>query len=252
MVRAASLTLSASGIVAPWARPVAVDPLTSPATSQLALLACFARFFTGGFDNAAQAAADAAVGKAPREGGGHEHIRCGVQALRAGALGFEGAAFLADYRFPARGDASFRTRLYAVAPAEAPAAGLMMRIYRLEEADMTALLAADFDAAALTWTAAHFAPDRHIPDCDVAWRYVGAAAADRRRGTAAMAAHFDGELAGGDAMVFSPVLKQSIRVTDSLQLFERALWINDRGYDLSGNQIYGNWEGVPYKLARTH
>jgi hypothetical protein len=90
------------------AQPLAQQPTV--ATSQLALLACFMKWFSGSFDNAAQAADDAAGGLAPREGGGHEHIRCHVQNLDAPAQ--LGPAFLADYRFPARGDASFRTRLY--------------------------------------------------------------------------------------------------------------------------------------------
>jgi hypothetical protein len=156
-----------------------------------------------------------------------------------------GAAFLADYRFPARGDASFRTRLYAVRPDALDANSLRMRIFRLDEEAMAELARVEFDASAVSWGADAFAEDRHIPDCDVRWRYVPPGGPLGR-------AHFDGELANGDATVFSPVLKQTITVTDSLQLFDDALWINDRGFDSAGNQIYGNWRGVPYKLGRAH
>ncbi|KAJ1624565.1 hypothetical protein T492DRAFT_844649 [Pavlovales sp. CCMP2436] len=61
--------------------PLGLSPRTppqqaqAPATAQLALLVCFTKWFLGSFDNAAQAADDAAGGLAPREGGGHEHIR---------------------------------------------------------------------------------------------------------------------------------------------------------------------------------
>lgn len=231
---------------APARSAYSVGALAAPAhqaSSQLALLACFTRFFTGSFDNAAQAAGDAAAGLLPREGGGHEHIRCGVQRL--GTPAGVGEALLADYRFPARGDASFRTRLYTVHAAEEAqpdARSLTMRIYRPTEAALAALARADFDAAAVEWSVADFAD--HVPDCDVVWTWVPA-------GGPLGGAHFDGELAAGDATVFSPVLKQTIRVTDSLQLFEDALWINDRGFDAAGNQIYGNWRNVPYKLGRT-
>ncbi|KAJ1619083.1 hypothetical protein T492DRAFT_1088287 [Pavlovales sp. CCMP2436] len=214
----------------------------APATAQLALLACFTKWFSGSFDNAAQAADDAAGGLAPREGGGHEHIRCHVQNLEAPAQ--VGPAFLADYRFPARGDASFRTRLYTVRcdPDDAPDS-IRMEIFRPSDAKLAALVVADFDAAALDWTDADFAPAQYVPDCDVRWRFVAAGGSDFGE------AHFDGELVGGDVQLFSPMSKAMITVTDSLQLFDGALWINDRGYDAQGAQIYGNWRGVPYKLA---
>ncbi|KAG8464475.1 hypothetical protein KFE25_003538 [Diacronema lutheri] len=211
---------------------------SAPATAQFALVACFMRFFTGSFDNAAQAADDAAAGLGPREGGGHEHIRCGVQRVSAPVE--VGDALLADYRFPARGDASFRTRLYTVSE-EIGTASITMRIFRPTEQTLAKLARADFDAAALEWSADDFA--HHISECDVRWTWVPA-------GGPLGGAHFDGELIAGDATVFSPILKQTIRVTDSLQLFEDALWINDRGFDPDGKQIYGNWRNVPYKLRR--
>lgn len=235
---AAPLGRSAYNVAVPLAAP-------APASSQLALLACFMRFFAGSFDNAHQAADDAAAGLAPREGGGHEHIRCSVQRLSAPS-GI-GEALLADYRFPTRGDASFRTRLYTVSAAEGEGGAnrvcqsLTMRIYRPTERALSELAKADFDAAAVEWTADDFAD--HVPDCDVRWTWVPA-------GGPLGGAHFDGELAQGDATVFSPILKQTIRVTDSLQLFEDALWINDRGFDADGKQIYGNWRNIPYKLDR--
>jgi hypothetical protein len=121
-----------------------------------------------------------------------------------------------------------------------------MEIFRPTDAKLAALAAADFDAAALEWTDADFAPALYVPDCDVRWRWVAAGGSALGE---AHPAHFDGELVGGDVQLFSPILKAMITVTDSLQLFDDALWINDRGYDPQGTQIYGNWRDVPYKLA---
>ena len=41
-----------------------------------------------------------------------------------------------------------------------------------------------------------------------------------------------------------------ILVKDELSLWRQELLINDRGYDLDGNYIYGNQRGVPYRMNR--
>jgi len=42
-----------------------------------------------------------------------------------------------------------------------------------------------------------------------------------------------------------------IKVKDEISMWEKYLWINDRGYDSqTGNLVYGNSVGVPYKLKR--
>lgn len=235
-----ALRVSTAVNVAAISAPPAV---AAPASTQLALLACFMHRFAGTFDNGAQAAVDVAAGLAPREGGGHEHICCHVQRVQAPGVG---PAMLADYRFPERGDQSFRTRLYTLECADPSldcvthGAQINMKIYRVPEERMAQLSDVSFDASAVRWSAEDFA--HHIPDCDVVWTYNELGECGAR--------YFDGELAAGEVDVFSPIMKQQIRVLDSLQLFEDALWINDRGFDLDGNQIYGNWRNVPYKLER--
>jgi hypothetical protein len=44
---------------------------------------------------------------------------------------------------------------------------------------------------------------------------------------------------------------RQILIKDELSLWDNALWINDRGYDVeSGDFIYGNQRGIPYKVKR--
>ena len=39
-------------------------------------------------------------------------------------------------------------------------------------------------------------------------------------------------------------------MTDDLRVCDDVLWINDCGYDMNGDFVYGNERGVPYKLER--
>lgn len=41
-----------------------------------------------------------------------------------------------------------------------------------------------------------------------------------------------------------------ILVKDDLRIWSDRLWVNDRGFDRSGNFVYGNQRGVPYKMRR--
>ena len=41
-----------------------------------------------------------------------------------------------------------------------------------------------------------------------------------------------------------------LKVMDELSLWSDELWINDRGYDLDGNFVYGNQRGIPYAMKR--
>jgi hypothetical protein len=41
-------------------------------------------------------------------------------------------------------------------------------------------------------------------------------------------------------------------IKDDLNLWENELWICDKAYTTSGQQIIGNKDGIPYILKRTH
>jgi hypothetical protein len=72
---------------------------------------------------------------------------------------------------------------------------------------------------------------------------------------------------GGVLLESQMKLGSFIRIQDELSLLDSELWINDRGYDADADSdseskdkddsasttrtmVYGNWDGVPYQMAR--
>jgi len=204
----------------------------------------FTRHFEGHFDNREQALADKLAGMPPRQGGGHEHIHCHMQPLAVRGAG--GAArgpttLLATYHFAGRGPKPFRQRVYTLRPLSAqPAVGapaVEMQIFRLTDETEARLLAGGGDASCMDWAEEHdLSASLLIPGCDVVWRWVGE--------------HFEGDMTTESAIVASPILNADILVKDHLTLFGDALWVNDRGWDMEGNYLYGNIHDVPYQMDR--
>jgi hypothetical protein len=209
----------------------------------------FVRTFTGHFDNREQALADRAAGTPPRQGGGHEHIHCHLQPLsvRGADVAARGpTALLATYHFAGAGPKPFRQRVYTLRPL---AAGLRagkvapggpmieMQIFRLTEEAEAQLLANAGDASCLGWEEErHLSPSLLIDGCDVLWRWTGD--------------YFEGDMVSESAVVASPILNTDIVVKDHLVLLADALWVNDRGWDVQGNYLYGNIHDIPYKMDR--
>jgi hypothetical protein len=225
----------------------------------------FVRTFAGNFDNREQALADLLAGTPPRHGGGHEHIHCHLQPLRV--RGAKGAGrgpitLLATYHFAGSGPKPFRQRVYTLRPLS-PSAGVAelapgvgevatgagdavprvgepaieMQIFRLTDDAEAQLLAHAGDASCLEWEEErHLSPSLLIPGCDVLWHWTGD--------------HFEGGMVSESAIVASPILNADIVVRDHLTLMADALWVNDRGWDLDGNYLYGNIHDIPYKMDR--
>lgn len=209
----------------------------------------FVRTFAGHFDNREQALADRIAGTPPRQGGGHEHIHCHLQPLsvrRANGAAHGPIALLATYHFAGAGPKPFRQRVYTLRPLAAwPGLGevapgepaIEMQIFRLTEDAEAQLLASGGDASCLGWEEErHLSQSLLIRGCDVLWHWTGD--------------HFEGDMVSESAIVASPILNADIVVRDHLTLLGDALWVNDRGWDLQGNYLYGNIHDIPYKMDR--
>ena len=218
------------------ASTVATVPTAAPATE---MLESFSSMFVGHFDNHAQVTSDRAVGMAPREGGGHEHIHCRLQRVPY-VRDADERLVLARYYFDGVPTKPFRTRLYALrALDDDPDFGhcVHMAIYRLRDATEALVSAARGDVDAAEWTVDDLSPSLKIPDCDIFWK-------------GGVAGRFDGRMRTDSIVVHSPVLNKPIVVKDDVALWEDALWCNDRGEDLDGGYVYGNTRGVPYQMRR--
>lgn len=212
----------------------------------------FVTFFCGDFDNADQIADERSRNILPGEGGGHEHIHCKIEPIGNDML-------FARYYFNGEPTRVFRTRVYSVSPGTSGRTGIVeMRIFRLYEEAEQRLRESGYDLTCISW---EDEGDREKTDmyewmrgCEVFWeRYtpendeddearhvLGICGGDR----------FIGFMKGGGCEVFSKIIGQRLIVMDDLLLTSEDLWVADRGFDESGNFVYGNRRGIPYKMRR--
>jgi len=215
------------------------------------LLNSFMERFQGHFDNEAQVHANDAAGLAPRQGGGHEHIHCVLRKVSLtepssgdghGSVVQSQAHVLASYYFNGQPDAVFRERLYALEALpcdEQFERCVRMSIYKLRESTTARLRAGGGVGSSDVsfFSADDLADTLQVRDADVFWRRVG----DR----------FEGHMRTESIDVISERTGQLLRVRDDVALWADALWVNDRGSDAAtGEYVYGNIHGVPYKMQR--
>jgi len=209
-------------------------PVFSTALEQELLILKLKSWFKGDFDNKIQVDEDLAASRAPREGGGHEHIHCKVLDVD---LAEEDSrhSLLAHYYFGDDPSRTFRMRLYTFAAAQDPdgSMSVKMQIHYLSE-ERIAALKAGTDPASIDWRNQDVT--HPIEDVDVTWRPRGD--------------HFHGTLDKDSVTIFSPTMQAPIIIKDEVTLWADQLWVNDRGYTADGKQIYGNFHGVPYKLNK--
>ena len=211
------------------------------------MLDSFLEIFDGHFDNYAQFRANEAEGLTPRHGGGHEHIHCVLRHVPLlGASEGDGAnGVLASYYFNGDPTAVFRERLYAFEAVASDAqfgACVRMAIYKLRDPVTAQLRAAGglsgYSADDVAFSvAADLSPSQRVEGADVYWRLCGE--------------RFEGRMRTESITVVSERTGDEIVVSDDVALWEEALWVNDRGHDAAtGEYVYGNVHGVPYKMAR--
>jgi CpeT/CpcT family (DUF1001) len=206
----------------------------------------FLAFFQGEFDNYEQIAEQRAKGIFPVDGGGHEHIHCSLTVLNEDML-------FARYYFNGDPSVVFRSRLYRIYVSDTSESDVIeMRIFRFYEETERKLKASNYDISAVEWD------DGDVYDwlqgCEVFWeRYeppMGTEDAGCRQLGIADGPRFVGYMKGGGCELYSREIDGRIRVMDDLLLTSRDLWVADRGFDESGQFVYGNRRGIPYQMKR--
>lgn len=221
--------------VCPHSMRVLEDTTSSVSIEQELLILKLKSWFTGDFDNKMQVDEDRAAGMPPREGGGHEHIHCKVVPVDLSESGCQ-HALLAHYYFGDDPSSTFRIRFYTFDAAQDPdgSNAVRMQIHYVSKDGMTQLTAGIDDAASKDWSNEDLTMP--IADCDVTWRPRGD--------------HFHGTMDTESVTMWSPMMKGPITIQDEVTLWADKLWVNDRGYNADGHQVYGNFLGVPYKLYK--
>jgi len=224
------------------------------------------RRFQGDFDNYDQVVQDRKQGKLPREGGGHENIHCTLVPVEKNTR-------LAAFYFDGQPQAIYRFRYYVLEPVgasvqdEASAMDIVTAVDTMlftlhPELEKQLRLAS---MAPTEWPRIFRdfsvqGEDKPVPktsileNCEVRWSYnldpqqhsyVPESHASPGDGIHAVMVH-------GEALVESQMMPgRQILIRDQLSLWPDELWIHDRGLDpISMAFIYGNQDGVPYRLKR--
>lgn len=200
-------------------------------------------YFQGDFDNYDQVIEDRRRNLKPGKSGGHEHIHCSLRRLQVPTylhdLGQQ--AILARYYFDGNPASIFRCRLYTFEDSfdEEHKGDIRMKLHKLhpEEDERVKALSKDgycFDDRKFKLDNAK--ESSYIDNCDVIWWKKESA--------------LRAEMLNGGAKIRSEIMGKDIFIKDDLKLTKNELWVNDRGFDMEGNYIYGNQRGVAYKLRR--
>ena len=229
----------------------------------------------GDWDNHEQCVEDAAFGRAPGPGGGHEHMHCKIcdaSHLAPPQLRGLGQPILsAKYYFNGDPSKVFRYRLYSFSPVLEPTTergAVEMRLWRFLPHAEAVLRTCGYDLREIETQEGAVA--EQIQGCNIYWDKV-----DEEHDEF----HYRGLMGKDDEGTWidsQNVPGLRILVKDDLKLFRNQLWVNDRGFDaevrknmsthdhgdaftlmcyplhfiLQGNFVYGNQRGVPYKLKR--
>eukprot|EP00980_Cylindrotheca_fusiformis_P013916 scaffold3618_cov129-Cylindrotheca_fusiformis.AAC.16 len=224
--------------------------------------------FQGDFDNYSQVMEDRANGMLPNEGGGHENFHCTLVPLSK-------TSRLAAFYFDGNPERIFRFRYYELTfpPAaegrSSSSSGddddssiIEMKLYTLHP-ELERLLRSKSDEP-LQWPSLYNSFQvkeeggedkiQYLPNCEIAWSlrmdpvehsYAKSVAVGDKDGIHAVMVY-------GEAIVDSTIIPgMKIRILDQLSLYRDTFYINDRGLDPeTGDYIYGNQAGVPYRLER--
>lgn len=241
--------------------------------------------FQGDFDNYNQVVRDYNEGLSPGTGGGHEHIHCTIvpheneNEIDCLERGRSSSWVLAAYYFDGVPSKIFRFRMYELKLLEYGMnfeniecdVQVCMNLYTLKP-EVEKLLRTisscpeDWWSSLKDYTQSDL--DREsliqnicetLPGCEVIWQNTS----DRSKHGYLFDSDFDvyeenncGAVAHA-YMKHAPVEVDSqmvpglrMKIMDELSLWHDQLFINDRGFDLNGNFVYGNQRGVPYKMDR--
>eukprot|EP00953_Heterococcus_sp_UTEX-ZZ885_P027372 14684-Heterococcus_DN1.PRE.6 len=235
--------------------------------------------FQGEFDNYEQVVADRAAGLTPGPGGGHEHIHCSLQLVTSMAPpqllqaqdGFAAptAVIAARYYFNAQPAVTFRFRLYSFGLCAPGAArgDVLMRLWRLRPDVESRLRAAGYQLQDFDWqdsAAESSSADvaESMDGCEIYWSRGSSSSStcsssdadtdctEQQQQQPPAFVGLMGEDDAGTWISSQNTAGLDILIKDDLKLWPAELWVNDRGYSRTGEFVYGNQRGVPYKMQR--
>jgi hypothetical protein len=239
----------------------------------------------GDFDNYPQVLRDVANQKFPGPSGGHEHMHCTfiplskatIQSLFPLQQNDSRRAVLAAYYLNGKPNQLFRLRLYTMIQEEqvlssnSKASSIIVRMKLYNPIDSVREIIKMNIHQPLKWDQVlqglqngtkYETAFVELKGCDVLW----SSQADLSRHTYLVDegdSKEDPTLPPAAAAIHAVLEKpfvilpstnypgSSMIIKDELSLWENELWINDRGYNVDTmEQIYGNTQGIPYKVVR--
>lgn len=196
----------------------------------------FESYFEGMFSNEEQATEALLLGKPTAAMGGHEFITVSINShpyinnVRVAAYRIGN-----NLRIP-----PFRFRFYELFYPSINDRTVIMKIYRPTRQIEEKLLSYEYNIEEYLPSNLDSDTFEYLDGCDVVWNWHNQS-------------HYKGELVNKSCIVCSqhdPSIKLLIK--DDLHLWKDELWICDKAYTTSGQQIIGNKDGIPYKLKRIH
>jgi hypothetical protein len=222
--------------------------------------------FQGDFDNYQQVVEDRALNLFPREGGGHEHFHCTLVPIT-------NASRLAAFFFDGNPERIFRFRYYKINVVNDDTnnrvLAVEMKLHTLHP-ELELLLKSQSEDP-ISWPSLfqRFQPKDSsvdkvtlLPKCEVSWSVEkdpiqhaytkDVPEEDQSDAPEESVNSLHAVMVHGEAVVNSTIVPgMAIRILDQLSLYPDVFYINDRGFDpLTGEFIYGNQRGVPYRLER--
>jgi hypothetical protein len=194
----------------------------------------FESYFEGEFSNEVQANEALLLGKPTAALGGHEFITVSINShpslhnIKVAIYRIGNNVAIPPFRF------RFYELFYSFDER------IIMKIYRPTKFTEAKLLCNQYNIKEYLPDTLDSTTFEYLNGCDVEW-------------TCNNQSHYKGELINKSCIICSqndPNMKLLIK--DDLNLWENELWICDKAYTTSGQQIIGNKDGIPYKLKRTH
>ena len=232
-------------------------------------------YFQGDFDNFDQVLSDRQQSLTPRQGGGHEQFHVTLIPVPIEVVPDElfpitkdhtsCSCVIASYYFDGLPDRIFRLRFYTIF--KTVDNHVMMKLFSFDQ-ELERLLRKESSKSTEQWLdiLASFVKVKsmdafqELERCDIMWNkdpdptrqtYLQEndlpIDADEAIHAIMMYDHND----GGVLLESQMMPGTFIRIQDEISLWKNMLWVNDRGYDAKTKaMVYGNWNGVPYKLKR--
>jgi hypothetical protein len=230
--------------------------------------------FQGDFDNFDQVLTDRQQSLTPRQGGGHEHFHVTIIPVPIEPIPDElfpitkdhrtCFCVIASYYFDGLPDRIFRLRFYIIFK---HCDNVMMKLFSFDK-ELEQILRKESSKSPEGWldlVTSHIKMKsinafQEFERCDILWKedpdptrqsYLQENIIPDDTSDAIHAIMMYDHDDGGVLLESQMMPGTFIRIQDELSLWKNELWVNDRGYDAKTKaMVYGNWNGVPYKLKR--